>query len=430
MSLLEKFVTQWITEADVDFLTQLCGEYNIVIPDAKVGKHQELLKLLFRHLNSAELEESDDQGAAVFLKLFNDLGTALGKGDPKREMADSEDGEADTSISYVPKLREFKISGTIDGGKAGTLSYSSLSCQLKQAEVAGYKITDIIAAVIKAIPTGSSFRTLLEAKIDLGQDDFFKLLRSHFKEKDSSRVLQELLNLYQLPGQDAHEFCCMAMALRDRIQALSVEEGTPSHLGSLTARMYHTIFTSLKQNSVRMVLHKDLKEGNLDDVDFLEKVALAEANETERLEKVKTKTEVNSLLTDSAGSGSAKSNAKPSPASQKAKNVATAPADEKNAQFDSKLDILMVKVEQIATNSASLSERVLRLENKMAASEHENSRTFMRGDGNFQRHLHGNGTSGRKIFKCKACIENKVGYCSHCLRCGSEQHKVKDCTEN
>ena len=137
MSLVEKFVTQWLPEADVAFLTQLCGEYNIVVPDAKVGRHQDLLKLVLRHLNSAELEESDDQGAAVFLKLFNELGTALGKGEPKREMAGSEDGEADTSISYVPKLREFKISGTIDGGKAGTLGYSSLSCQLKQAEVAG-----------------------------------------------------------------------------------------------------------------------------------------------------------------------------------------------------------------------------------------------------------------------------------------------------
>ena len=42
MSLIEKFITQWLPQADVDFLTELLGEYGVDVPAAKAGKHQEL----------------------------------------------------------------------------------------------------------------------------------------------------------------------------------------------------------------------------------------------------------------------------------------------------------------------------------------------------------------------------------------------------
>ena len=117
-----------------------------------------------------------------------------------------------------------------------------MTCQLKQAEAAGYSTTEVVAALLKAIPTGKSFRSPLESKVDTEKDDFFKLLRSHFKEKDSAAVLQLLMNCYQGPGQDAHEFCCMAMSFRDRIEALSEEEGNPEDGDVLNKRLYHTYY--------------------------------------------------------------------------------------------------------------------------------------------------------------------------------------------
>ena len=63
MSLIEKFVTQWLPEAELDFLVQLCTEYAIVIPPTKVGKHQEILKLVLRYLSSEALENTADTGA-------------------------------------------------------------------------------------------------------------------------------------------------------------------------------------------------------------------------------------------------------------------------------------------------------------------------------------------------------------------------------
>ena len=458
MSLIEKFVTQWLPEADIDFLNALCTEYAIDIPANKVGRHQDVLKLVLRYLSGEELENTADQGAAVYAKLFQDLGMELGKGQPKAEPVDQV-GNVDgrTTLSYH-KLRELKITGTIDGGKAGTLTYTSLSCQLKQAEEAGYNTSKVIAAVIKAIPTGKSFRSLLESKVDLDKDDFLKLLRSHYKEKDSAAVLQLLLNCYQEPGQDAHEFCCMAMSLRDRIRALSLEEGSPEDEEVLNKRLYHTIFTGLKQNSIKMELHNDIKNANLSDVDFLEMVSMAEANEAERLEKVKVKAEISSL-TENSG------NKKPLVPSSAASKPKSAAAEPPSKNYDKKFDLLISKVDSLTTLSQDQASKIAVLENKIAgqnAGQNPAINTpqvsgygagFSAGmlqspglnvntpqnagqgaglsAGNRQLpHTGPNQNNNRRIFKCGACQANRIGYCSHCFKCGSELHKVKDCPEN
>ena len=118
MALIEKYVTQWLPEASRDFLDALCNEFKIIVPQEKIGKHQEVLKLVYRYLSSAELESTDDKGAAVYYKLFNELGQDLGKGKPKVEAHDDSGGGSgsETPLTYH-KLREFKISGSIDGGK-------------------------------------------------------------------------------------------------------------------------------------------------------------------------------------------------------------------------------------------------------------------------------------------------------------------------
>ena len=116
MSLIEKFVTQWLPEANVGFLTALCTEYAINVPGNKAGKHQDLLKLVLRYLTSEDVENSPDSGAALFLKLFNELGMELGKGDPKADPDAPVVNTVTPDITYH-KLREFKVNGSIEGGK-------------------------------------------------------------------------------------------------------------------------------------------------------------------------------------------------------------------------------------------------------------------------------------------------------------------------
>ena len=230
--LLEKLVVQWLPEAEVAFLIEKCTEFAIQVQNDKADNQQYLVRLISRHLYSEDLENTADRGHSVWLKLFGDLGTSLGKGAPKPETPDANThnagggalGLAAQAAAPNPagnvtfhKLREFKINGTVDAGKEGTLKYVSLYSQIKLGEAAKYTTAEIIYGVIRAIPAASSFRTLLETNLDIDMADFIKLLRSHYKEQDSDSVLLELKGCYQQPVQSAHDFCCRAIYLRDRL---------------------------------------------------------------------------------------------------------------------------------------------------------------------------------------------------------------------
>ena len=72
--LVESFCLKMVPETDVAFLIGLCTEYQIVVPNDKLGDKPYLVKVVIRHLTSAEVENSADQGTAKFLKLYNELG--------------------------------------------------------------------------------------------------------------------------------------------------------------------------------------------------------------------------------------------------------------------------------------------------------------------------------------------------------------------
>jgi hypothetical protein len=378
------------------------------------------------------------------LKLFNELGEELGKtvtGLPFKEVlpkvepgstgngnANGGGGSGENSSSSTltyHKLREFKISGTINAGKPGTLSYTSLSCQIKQAEHAKYPFPEIIAAVIKALPAGASFRDLLESKNKLGKVEFVKLLRSHFKEKDSSSVLQELLNCYQKPGQDAHAFCCHAMSLRDRIQVMSEEEGAPWDSAQLRSRFYHAVFTGLKQNSIRMELQHILKEGVMGDADFLSEVSLAEANETERLNKVKSKeggkADLNSL-TEGGGDTTENSDKPKSKKPPKGESSDTEKLLAQISQISSKMD-------KLSTENQAVKGQLKILQEKQTARDANGNGPPNPPPPANNRQNNGNYGRGWRDYRCQTCIRNNVGYCEHCNKCGSTEHKRRNCDQ-
>ena len=435
MSLVETFVTQWLPEADADFLTGLCDEFRVIVPDHKAGKHQELLKLVLRYLSSETLEQSPDQGAAVYLKLFSELGTALGKGkvQPKIEPDSAEGGRSAVPVSPTvrstyTRLQPCKINGTINGGKEGTLSFTSLHCQLLQAEAAHYSLADIIAAVIRAIPAGNSFRDMLEARGEMTRGVFIQLLQSHFKEKDADSVLKELLNCYQKPGQDAHDFCCSAMSLRDRLKMLSEQEGKPWDPDQLRTRLYHAIFTGLKQTSIRMELQSILKEASMEDADFLQQVALAEANEKERLSKVsdKTKAEVKAVQAEDSDSKSS------------GKTVSFKKAGESENKM---LAQVLAKVEQLSTHTQEQSNKIQELEKRLSTEcsrpnpqnfdvTNDGNRQFAGNTGNTGYRPQQNWQPRRRFYGCKKCEEANSSYCNHCFKCGSTDHKKFECQEN
>ena len=68
---------------------------------------------------------------------------------------------------------------------------------MSQGKKVGYSSAEIQTAVIRAIKPGSSLRNYLEAREDMEETAFIQILRSHYKEKDSASVFNEMSNAVQ-----------------------------------------------------------------------------------------------------------------------------------------------------------------------------------------------------------------------------------------
>ena len=87
----------------------------------------------------------------------------------------------------IRKMKELKINGKIGGmGEKDKLSYISLSYQISNAKKLGYSEEMICSSVIRAITPGSHLRTYLESKQSLTLSSLIEVMRSHFREKDST----------------------------------------------------------------------------------------------------------------------------------------------------------------------------------------------------------------------------------------------------
>ena len=190
---VEPVVVKWLSEADADTLEKVCTAISLEIHPDKAGKRNLLLKLLLKHLHSDTVETSEDEGLSTFLKIHSELESFHKdvKVESVNDLYANGLGSLETHLGKlsVQRLREFKINGTVGGvDQKDTLSYTSLSFQMKKGREAGYSSSEIHAAVIKAIKPGSNLWNYLESKCEISEIAFIKILRSHFKEKDASSV--------------------------------------------------------------------------------------------------------------------------------------------------------------------------------------------------------------------------------------------------
>ena len=237
---------------DVEILQEVCQQLEIQIPPAKAGNKTLLFNLVMRYVHSEEVESKEDEGMSMFLKLNDDLQNLIDK-IPLVKIEEVKPLDAATKPRIeVHRLREFKINGSVGSvGQKDTLTYTSLSFQMQQAKTAGYSSKEVFAAVIKAIKPGSNLRNYLESRIDISETAFIQVLRSHFREKDSSSVFHELSNCVQLPSESELDFCLRAMSLRQCVMSLSFEEEIPFDDELVRKRFFHTLSTGFKHNNIR-----------------------------------------------------------------------------------------------------------------------------------------------------------------------------------
>ena len=431
---MEQLVTQWLPEAEIEFLVERCTEFQIQIPAGNADDPTYLRRRILRYLTSDTMENSADHGAAIWQKLFGDLGTVLGKGAVKKEpgaVTTPAIGALSTS-----KLREFKINGSVDGGKEGTLQYVSLVSQISLGESALYTPPEIIYGVIRACPPASAFRTLLESSLEMSMDDFHSLLKSHYGIQDSDSILLQLKSCFQQPSESAYDFCCRAISLRNQLKRVAEEEGQPWSDDRLKRRLFRTISTGLKQNGVKLELMPHLAEDSvLTDLEFMAKVSEAENLERERLGKVEAKEAEIKLLTQKSVLDGAKSSSKSSvPAKAKS------PAAPESDKLVAALNALTTKIDSLNKNSSEQANRLGQLEQFLSAQVSTLGNANASNFGNGPVHNGGgapnqnniyprnNGVvTSRRIRRCDNCHANNVNYCSHCFKCMESGHRRSDC---
>ena len=489
-ALVEAFCIQNLPHTSIEFLLAHATEYGINVPDDKKNDKPYVLKVVLRYLTSETVENSADHGAAVFLKLYGELGEELktiGLQAIKPEPTPDPDGDRTIESLSYHKLRQFKINGTIgDPGQKNCLSYSSLCFQISQGETQGYSIKEVYAGVIRAIEPGNPFRDVLELEAeDFDKDAFMKSLRSHFKERDPNAVFNELRVCTQLPNETAHKFCCRCVALKKKIQNMAKTENIPFDEDNLSATFFRTIYTGLRQNNIRNELRAVLKLGEMADEDLLVEVSQASSNEEERLKKLNQNKTVNvnklthdsdsdesfqAAESDSSSGFSSKSgqnsqnksnasNHKQAKAKKKADSQQSSDNNNKsdtNVLSNAEMNKMTAAFEKMTASNAQLTAEVNVLkkmtESHKPKSPHAlfanptanqgvgNIATASPGNstlnplaGNFQRQNQNqamNRNRSRPFFKCQSCAAMNSFYCSHCFKCGGSDHKVKDCPLN
>ena len=206
---------------DVDTLGQLAEQ--LALEKGKLGRLQ--LSKRVREKMEQDVSEADDMKTLlVGLLLFVDgkpprLEDDTTKGTPTKvkveptiptEKASEKAQGAETKVNVdVSKVlrQEFKIHGVVvgDNFKDG-LSFVSLVQQIESGIKAGYKESEIVEAVIRAVSPSLSLRSYLEMIQDLSLSHLRQIMKSHFKQKSATELYQELSVLRQEPNESPQDF--------------------------------------------------------------------------------------------------------------------------------------------------------------------------------------------------------------------------------
>ena len=394
-------------------LLEVCNELKIAVPEEKKGNASLLLNLVMRYLYSDEIEALEDQGMSVFLKLNDDLKVMVDK-----KPTDLGDGGMLTDVKTerkpprieVHKLREFKINGTVGMGQKDSLSYTSLSFQIQQGKAAGYSIKEIMAAVVKAIKPGSSLRDFLEIWVDISEEDFIEVLRSHYTEKNSSAALNELSNNVQKSDESELDFCMRMISLRQRVLTLSAEEGCPISEAVVRKRFFQTLGQGFTNDNIRLELASTLRENNLRDVDLLKEISSVVAKEAERLNKIKAKKIIISKVDVEEKSSK-----------QKSSNSGVC--------GKTKEDALLTEIRQLHAKFDELSvvkNEISDLKKELADYKKQNVSYVPSPSSQSGVHVSQRRQTRRVFSKCQNCAQTNA-FCTHCFLCGSGDHRRNAC---
>lgn len=426
-------------------------------------------KALVRHLLSDEVENSDDKGQQIFLKIYDRL--TGGDEDTKTDVrvegkpndtaqpnvvqtvknlsSSSQVSKLNSSVNSnggarrkplfdVQKLKEFKLDGTIGGsgapgGKEKRLTYSSLEYQIMNALAQGYGEDVVCLAVVKAISPDNELRAYFEGRKSLNVDTILESLRGHFEESESATVLADLGKAKQKSSQTAHSFLVSVFVLRDRVLKLAEEEGSPQDERFVYNRMKHAIETGVRNQNIRGELREVLSKNRHVSDDVLLKIAKeAMAREKARLAKFGPQEPESDDVEEAEV---AAIHARPPTPPNKTKACKTKPVAKKEPNFQTQVNELKASQELLQASVLELTTAFKDMRKETASARNfqpnvnppapQNPPRYPPNNQNPNRNRASRTSKGR----CHACVNSGVR-CPHCFLCGGLNHQMHECEKN
>lgn len=359
-----------------------------------------------------------------------------------------------TGQTPPPWHKDFKIAGQIgEPGQKDRLTFSSLARQIEHGLLKAFPETEIVDAVIRAIVPGMQLRSYLEGKSDLKLPTLRRRLRCHYQEKGATELYKQLSSEVQGIKETPQNFLIRALDLRQKILFASQEsESSLRYDPVLVQNMFlHSVMTGLQNDNIKRDLQPYLEQAGVSDELLFEKLNIACAYESERQDKKKMTIPQRPVTVHSAQSDHA-------PAEKKER--ASQPSHSKN-----QTDILSELQEMKANMSLlkDLKAEVASIKESMQQSAYlprQHPDPAYAPDcaphqlapvhhGPTQRHWvapapgaqHGYPQPNHRFAnqrplptpaplrrrRCYACEQENTEDCTHCFRCGSNEHFSAGC---
>ena len=292
--------------------------------------------------------------------------------------------------------REFKISGQIgEPGQVDKLTFVSLTHQIDSGIKRGYKETEIVDAVIRAISLHSSLRSYVETLKDLSLPKLRKILRVHYREKSAPELYQNLATIFQEPKETPQQFLLRSLDLRNKVGFASKESDCEVQYDEpLIQKTFMKSFeTGLRDDILAANLRPILRLSGLSDEDLMRHVNELASHQAERQSKLACERR------------SAKINAC---------EVDGAEIKERKHGGENKI---LAEIREIKSDLANLK--------KQANDRMTVNREVSPGGRKSSK------TSRRRGWGCNACKERRIGpSCQHCFACGEFGHIASECAKN
>ena len=288
--------------------------------------------------------------------------------------------------------KEFKIQGNIGDSDKPRQTFAYLERQIEEGKKALFTDEEIGAGIIKALTPGLPIRDYLETNTELSLEEITEMLNHHFQEKSASEQLLALQNIIQGEEENVRAFLFRAFSTRDKLLKAAEKDSTMLMSKEFVQGLFlRAVETGMTDDKVLMCIRPMLQMVSVTDQQLMKQVQYSMASYAERDSKQKQPVPL----------------ARPPTTRRQQVNV----VDPKKKEEESLLKVLVENMQKLATDFQGLKTDMSEMKSK---------------NGN-----RNNNNNGGKVWftKCDNCKAAKIQRCTHCYRCGSDEHKIADCTE-